>query len=157
MVIEYDSKYDEQIKDLLVDLQQYIAEIDKEGFNIVGEDYREKYFLKTMEEVKKCDGKILLYEENNKIVGLIIGVVNNEEMQKYDFNVTKHGRITELVVSKEHRGKKIGKILLDSMKDYLKNIGCKKTLIAVFGYNENAINFYKKNGFHIRLMDMIED
>jgi len=157
MVIEYDSKYDEQIKDLLVDLQQYIAEIDKEGFNIVGEDYREKYFLKTMEEVKKCDGKILLYEENNKIVGLIIGVVNNEEMQKYDFNVTKRGRITELVVSKEHRGKKIGKILLDSMKDYLKNIGCKKTLIAVFGYNENAINFYKKNGFHIRLMDMIED
>ena len=157
MVIEYDSKYDEQIKDLLVDLQQYIAEIDKEGFNIVGEDYREKYFLKTMEEVKKCDGKILLFEENNKIVGLIIGVVNNEEMQKYDFNVTKRGRITELVVSKEHRGKKIGKILLDSMKDYLKNIGCKKTLIAVFGYNENAINFYKKNGFHIRLMDMIED
>lgn len=157
MVIEYDSKYDEQIKDLLVDLQQYIAEIDKEGFNIVGEDYREKYFLKTMEEVKKCDGKILLYEENNKIVGLIIGVVNNEEMQKYDFNVTKRGRITELVVSKEHRGKKIGKILLDSMKDYLKNIGCKKILIAVFGYNENAINFYKKNGFHIRLMDMIED
>ena len=157
MVIEYDSKYDEQIKDLLVDLQQYIAEIDKEGFNIVGEDYREKYFLKTMEEVKKCDGKILLFEENNKIVGLIIGVVNNEEMQKYDFNVPKRGRITELVVSKEHRGKKIGKILLDSMKDYLKNIGCKKTLIAVFGYNENAINFYKKNGFHIRLMDMIED
>lgn len=157
MVIEYDSKYDEQIKDLLVDLQQYIAEIDKEGFNIVGEDYREKYFLKTMEEVKKWDGKILLYEENNKIVGLIIGVVNSEEMQKYDFNVTKRGRITELVVSKEHRGKKIGKILLDSMKDYLKNIGCKKTLIAVFGYNENAINFYKKNGFHIRLMDMIED
>lgn len=51
MVIEYDSKYDEQIKDLLVQLQQYIADIDKEGYNIVGDEYREKYFAKTIEDV----------------------------------------------------------------------------------------------------------
>ena len=34
MIIEYDSKYDEQIKDLLVQLQQYLADIDKEGYHI---------------------------------------------------------------------------------------------------------------------------
>lgn len=157
MLIEYDSKYDEQIKNLLIELQQYLADIDKERFNIVGEDYREKYFCKTIEEVKKCDGKILLFEENNKIVGLIVGLVNNEEMLRYDFKVPKRGRITELVVAREYRGKGIGNVLLDAMKTYLKNNGCKKILIAVFGYNENAIKFYKKNGFHIRMMDMIED
>lgn len=34
MIIEYDSRYDEQIKDLLVQLQQYLADMDKEGYSI---------------------------------------------------------------------------------------------------------------------------
>ncbi len=54
MIIEYNSKYDEQIKDLLVQLQQHLADMDKEGYNIVGNDYRDKYFTKTMEEVKNA-------------------------------------------------------------------------------------------------------
>ena len=118
MIIEYDSKYDEEIKDLLVQLQQYLADMDIEGYNIVGEGYRDKY---------------------------------------YDFKAPKRGRITELVVDKEYRGKGIGKELLLKMKEHLKSNGCEKIMIAVFGYNESAIKFYKENGFHIRVLDMIED
>ena len=110
-----------------------------------------------LKEVKNNNGKILLYKENGQIIGLIIGIINNEETDRYDFKVPKRGRITELIVSKEHRGNNIGKKLLDSMKDYLKSIGCEKILIAVFGYNEKAIKFYNKNGFHMRMVDMIED
>ena len=157
MIIEYATKYNEEIKDLLVELQQYLSDIDKEGFNIVGDDYREKYFEKTMEEVKKSNGKILLFKEKEKIVGLVVGIVNNDEIIRMDFKVPKRGRITELVVAKEFRNKHIGKKLLDSMKNYLKSIGCEKIMIAVFGYNENAIRFYEKNGYHMRMMDMIED
>ena len=157
MIIEYNTKYDEQIKDLLVELQQYLSDIDKEGYNIVGDDYREKYFEKTMKEVKKCNGKILLFKETEKIVGLVVGTVNNNEIISFDFKAPKRGRITELVVSKEYRGKHIGKKLLEGMRDYLKSIGCEKIMIAVFGYNENAIKFYKKNGYHMRMIDMIED
>jgi len=116
MIIEYSPNYDEEIKDLLVELQQYLSDIDKEGYNIVGDDYREKYFEKTMEEVKKCNGKILLFKENEKIVGLIVGIVNNDEVIRFDFKAPKRGRITELVVAKEYRDKHIGKKLLDSRK-----------------------------------------
>jgi ribosomal protein S18 acetylase RimI-like enzyme len=157
MIIEYNSKYDEQIKDLLVQLQQYLADMDKEGYNIVGNEYKEKYFTKTMEEVKKCNGKIMLYKDNEKIVGLIVGLINNDETEQYDFKAPKRGRITELIVDKEYRGKQIGKQLLAEMNKYLKSIGCEKILIAVFGYNESAIEFYEKNGYHIRMIDMIED
>lgn len=157
MIIEYNSKYDEQIKDLLVQLQQYLADMDKEGYNIVGNEYKEKYFAKTMEEVKKCNGKIMLYKDNEKIVGLIVGLINNDETEQYDFKAPKRGRITELIVDKEYRGKQIGKQLLAEMNKYLKSIGCEKILIAVFGYNESAIEFYEKNGYHIRMIDMIED
>ena len=157
MIIEYDSKYDEEIKDLLVQLQQYLADMDIEGYNIVGDEYRDKYFEKTLEEVKKCNGKILLHKDNEKRVGLIVGIINNDDTIRYDFKAPKRGRITELVVDKEYRGKGIGKELLFKMKEHLKSNGCEKILIAVFGYNESAIRFYKENGFHIRMMDMIED
>ena len=157
MIIEYDSKYNEEIKDLLVQLQQHLVDIDEEEYNMVGDEYREKYFEKTIEDVKKFNGKILLYKDNERIVGLIIGIVNNDETISYDFKAPKRGRITELVVDKEYRGKGIGKTLLYEMKEHLKVIGCEKILIAVFGYNESAIRFYKENGFHIRMLDMIED
>ena len=49
MIIEYDSKYDEQIKDLLIQLQQYLADMDIEGYNIVGDEYIEKYYENTLE------------------------------------------------------------------------------------------------------------
>ena len=121
------------------------------------EDYREKYFKKTMEEVQKCDGKILLYCENEKIVGLIVGLINNEETFDYDFKAPKRGRITELVVLKNCQGKGYGKKLLNSMEKYLINNGCKDILIGVFGYNEKAIKFYEKNGYHTRLLDMTKN
>ena len=109
MIVEYDSKYDEEIKDLLVQLQQYLADMDIEGYNIVGDGYRDKYFEKTLEEVKKCNGKILLYKDNEKIVGLIVGIINNDNTIRYAFKAPKRGRITELVVDKDYRGKGIGK------------------------------------------------
>lgn len=157
MIVEYSSEYDEQIKELLVELQEYLVNIDKEGYNVVGDGYKEKYFEKTMEEIKTNNGKILLYKDEEKIVGLIVGIVNNDETNRYDFKAPKRGRITELVVTQEYRGNHVGKQLLNNMKNYLKEIGCEKILIEVFGYNENAIRFYKENGYHIRMIDMIED
>ena len=156
MIIEYDKKYDEDIKDLLVELQNYIVDMDREKYNIISDEYREKYFEKTIEEVEKNDGKILLFLENNKVVGLIVGIINNEETLEYDFKAPKRGRITELIVSKNIRSKGIGSILLEEMTKYLKDNNCKDILIEVFGYNENAIKFYEKNGYHTRFIDMIK-
>lgn len=157
MTIEYNSKYDEQIKDLLIELQEHLVKIDKEKYHIMGKEYRELYFQKMMEEIRENNGKIYLYEEQKHIIGFVAGIINNEEESTYDFKPPKRGRITELIVSKEYRGKHIGKDLLEKMKQYLKQEGCQKVMIAVFGYNENAIRFYENNGFHVRMIDMIDD
>ena len=157
MIIEYSPEYDDEIKDLLVELQEHISNIDIEGYNVVGTEYREEYFKETIKNVAEKNGKIYLYEENKKIVGLAVGIVNNDKTTSCDFDVPKRGRIAELVVNKNYRGKGIGKILLQKMSAYLKSIGCEKIMIEVFGYNEKAIKFYQKNGFHIRVIDMIEN
>ena len=44
MIEEYSQKYDEDIKDLLVELQETLARLDKEEYNIVTDKYREEYF-----------------------------------------------------------------------------------------------------------------
>ena len=132
----------------MVILQQYLADMDIEGYNIVGDGYRDKYFEKTLEEVKKCNGKILLYKDNEKIVGLIVGIINNDDTIRYDFKAPKRGKITELVVDKDYRGKGIGKILTEKIVKEVYNKtkeGQKASinLISMQGKEE----FYEKCGF----------
>lgn len=155
-IINYSNKYDESIKDLLVELQEYIADLDREKYNILTNTYREKYFEKTMNEVDKYEGKIFLAIDNEKVIGLIIGLINNEEENTYDFKAPKRGRITELVVSKECRSNSIGKQLLKKMEIYFKEVGCKGILIDVFAYNENAQKFYYKNGYFNRNIEVMK-
>ena len=156
MIIEYESKYDEDIKDLLVELQEHIVSIDKEKFNILTDEYREKYFLDTMNEVKEKNGKIFIYIEEDRAIGLVIGFINNEEESSYDFKCPKRGRISELIVSKNVRSKGIGKLLLNKMEDYLNNLGCKNILIEVFAYNSKALDFYEREGYHLRMTEVIK-
>ena len=40
------------------------------------------------------------------------------------------------------------------MEQYLKNLGCEDILIGVFGYNKDAIEFYKKNNYNTRYIEM---
>ena len=40
MIVEYDPKYDEQIKDLLVELQNYLIDIDDWHTQIMSPQYR---------------------------------------------------------------------------------------------------------------------
>ncbi len=155
-IINYDKKYEENVKDLLVELQEYIVSIDKDHYNILTDKYREKYFAKTMQEVKKYHGKIFLAKDSNKIVGLIAGVINNEEEKTLDFQSPKRGRVTELVVTREARRKGIGKKLLAHMEEYFQSIGCKAVLLGVFGYNEHAKDFYHSSGYKDRYIEVMK-
>lgn len=157
MIIDYDSKYDEQVKRLLIELQEYIVSIDKEKYNLLDEKYGDYYLKYTKEEIEKYEGKMYLLEENNTIIGLVVGLINNEETDDYDFKAPKRGRISELIVSKEYRSKGYGKKLLSSMENYLKSVGCIDILIGVFAYNESAIKFYDNNGYHTRMIEVTKN
>ena len=76
MIVEYDKKYDEQIKDLLVELQNYLIDIDDWHTQIMSPEYREKTFEMDMRNVKIQNGKVFVSVENGVVNGVIIGVVN---------------------------------------------------------------------------------
>lgn len=154
MIIEYDSIYDEQIKDLLVELQNYLIDIDDWHTQILLPQYREEMFKIDKNKVDKQNGKIYLYVEQNVVKGLIIGIVEEkDEIDKLTNDCAKTGSILELVVKSSIRGQGIGNILLEKMEEYFKSINCKRINIEVFGPNEKGLNFYEKNNYIVR--DMI--
>lgn len=155
-IIEYSSKYDEEVKELLVELQEYIVKIDREKYNILTDEFKEKYFEKTIDEVKKYEGQIFLAMEEDKIIGLIVGLINNEEMEDYDFCAPKRGRVTELIVSNKYRASGVGKQLLNKMENHFKEVGCKGVLLDVFAYNKNAQSFYYCNGYFDRTIELMK-
>ena len=151
MIVEYDSKYDEQIKDLLVELQNYLIDIDNWHTQIMLPEYREKYFKMDMEKVKNQDGKIYLELENDKVIGLIIGgVEEKDDIDKLTNDCAKTGSVIELIVKNNIRGNGIGKKLLEKLEEYFRSINCKRINIEVFGPNKKGLNFYEKNDYVVR-------
>ena len=154
MIIEYNEKYDEQIKDLLVELQNYLIDIDDWHTQVMLPEYREENFQMDMKKVSNQEGKIYIEVENNSIIGLIMGIVEEkDEVDKLTNDCAKTGVVIELVVKNNMRRKGIGKKLLEKMEYYFKSINCKRVNIEVFGPNKKGFNFYEKNNYIVR--DMI--
>ena len=156
-IIEYSKEYEDDCKDLLVELEEYIVSIDKDNLDQVGKDYRDKMLEYDLKEVSKFNGKCYLAIENNKAIGLIMGLIREWSDEDYlDYKCPKTGKITELIVSKNTRSSGIGRALIMKMEEYLKSVGCSYITIEVFAYNENAKAFYEKGGYHTRMHDLIK-
>lgn len=156
-IIEYNEIYLEDVKELLVELEEYIISIDKDSLDRLHKDYRDKMAILDLEEVNKYNGKCYLAIENDMVVGLIMGCIFPYDKYDYlDYKCPKRGEITELIVSSKVRSKGIGKILINKIEKYFKDNGCEYIKAEVFAYNNNAINFYIKDGYHSRMYDMIK-
>ena len=152
-IVEYSDKYLEDVRDLLVELEEYIVSIDKDELDRLHPEYRETMAILDLEEVREWNGKCYLALEEDKAVGLIMGIIPGYDEYDYlDYKCPKRGEITELVVSKNIRSKGIGRELMKAMEDYFKKNNCEYVLVDVFAYNEMAIKFYEKSGYHPRML-----
>ena len=156
-IIEYEDKYLEDVRDLLVELGEYIVSIDKDNLEQVHKEYREKMALIDLNKVKESNGKCYLATLDNKVIGLIMGTLRQyDDFDCLDYKCPKEGIITELIVTKKVRSKGVGKALMKKLEDYFKSVGCEYVIVDVFAYNENGIKFYDKLGFHSRMHTQIK-
>ena len=79
-----------------------------------------------------------------------------EEEDYLDYTCPKSGIITELIISKNSRGKALGKQLMTKMEEYFLKMDCRYILVDVFAYNNQAINFYEHEGYHTRMQIMMK-
>ncbi|MBQ3307361.1 MAG: GNAT family N-acetyltransferase [Bacilli bacterium] len=156
-IIEYEDKYLEPMKDLLVELEEYIVSIDEDHLDQLHPEYRDKMLLVDLEEAKKNQGKCYIAIEKEEVLGLIIGIISSYSEYDYlDYKCPKRGVITELIVSSKIRSKGIGQQLIKKMEEYFKSLECEYVLVDVFEYNDNALKFYFKQGYHARMLTTIK-
>ena len=152
-IIEYNDKYLEDVKDLLVELEEYILTIDKDELDQLHPEYRDKMAILNLNEVREYNGKCYLAIEKEKAIGLIMGCIRSYNEYDYlDYKCPKRGEIIELVVSSKIRSNGVGQQLMNKMEEYFKSVGCEYIIIDVFAYNEKAIKFYDKQGYHTRML-----
>ena len=156
-IIEYEDKYLEDVKDLLVELEEYILTIDKDNLDQLHPDYHDKMALLDLEEVNNNKGKCYLAIENGKAIGLIMGTIPPYDEYDYlDYKCPPRGEITELIVTSKIRSKGVGQKLMNKMEEYFKSVNCEYVMIDVFGYNDLALKFYFKQGYHPRMLTTIK-
>ena len=156
-IIEYTDKYLEDVRKLLVELEEYILSIDKDNLDQLHPEYREKMALLGLKEVQDYNGKCYLALENDKVIGLIMGTIPPYDEYDYlDYKCPRRGEITELIVSSKIRNSGIGSMLIKRMEEYFKSVGCEYVIVDVFAYNEIGKSFYNKNDYHARMETMIK-
>ena len=152
-IIEYEEKYLDDVKDLLVELEEYILSIDKDNLDQLHPEYRDKMAFVALDEVFKNNGKCYLALQNDKVVGLIMGIISKYGKYDYlDYKCPKRAEITEFIVSENSRSNGVGKLLIDKIEDYFKINNCEYVLVDVFAYNTSAINFYLAHDYHSRMI-----
>ena len=156
-IIEYNEKYLEDVKDLLVELEEYIISIDEDHLDRLHPEYREKMAIVDLDDVKKNNGKCYLAIKDDKAIGLIMGTIYPYSEYDYlDYKCPKRGEIIELIVTRKIRNTGVGQALMTKMEEYFKSVGCEYVLVDVFGYNDLAMKFYFKQGFHPRMLTAIK-
>lgn len=93
---------------------------------------------------KENAGKLLVVRCGNKIAGYVFVYYDH---QSAHFPGIKAPFLEDLMVSPEFRGQGLGKILLQKCEEEIKNQNGKELTFAVLASNEQAIDFYTKNGY----------
>ncbi|HEY4505078.1 MAG TPA: GNAT family N-acetyltransferase [Candidatus Paceibacterota bacterium] len=141
-IVEYTPEDVEAIKDLLVELQDTLKEIEPDII-AAGEKVRESYSKYIFDNAENRQGEIYLAKDGDKIVGFIAISIAKESDEDVEYLY-----VSDMVVSKEYRGKGIGKQLLAKAEEYAKSKNLKYIRIGSLVSNPGATKLYKNFGFN---------
>lgn len=122
------------VKPLLMELMDVME--NTEGFDI------EQAVKNCGMLIKDPDYHLLLAKDKEKVVGFV-----NFTIRKTILHPGPSGLIDELVVSRSHRGKGIGKNLLLAAIEKCRELGCCEVEVSTEKSNALARKFYHRCGF----------
>lgn len=100
----------------------------------------EKYYR---ERIAGEKGVCFVAQKDQEIVGFVSTTMNTPGT----WRLTKRVEVDNLFIRESHRGEGVGKMLIDSVKDWSKSVGAKRVFLTAFKKNEKAISFYEREGF----------
>ena len=143
-----------QVHACLIELQDFEREIDPRMPS--GDDIAEAYIPDMLRRCTDCAGAILVAEIGRLVVGYvtILTKVSSDEIGAGDH---EFGLITDVVVLREHRGKGLGKALLQAAETYAKENGVKWLRIGALAPNKSATTLYSSMGFSGLYVELEKD
>lgn len=129
-----------QVLKLCREVRQHHIDILDGYFTPQNDYYEQMGFLSSLEDKKYV---ALVAIKNNKVVGYMLA----EKKISPHLIHSKIIHICNFGVSKDMRGKGVGKKLMDTLFDLCVNDGIEEISLGVYNKNTIAYNFYEKYGF----------
>ena len=134
------------------DIDNGLVEVYEEGFNyhlnarpdIFIKKDRNEITQEVIDTINDDNKKILVIDDNEKIIGFIIFQIKNKH--------TKKIYIDQLVIKEDQRGKGLGKLLINEIEQIAKNENCKRIEFDCWAFNNNAFEMYKHLGYKEQLI-----
>lgn len=157
-IIKYTEKNKNDLTKLMEGLQDYLVSIDSFKKLSRPKNWGKEFIKFLLKEIKEGKGIIFLAEFDKKIVGCSAGIIDTLDKGEILGNKKKlkTGRILELFVDENYRGKKIGQKLMTEITKYFKTKKCEQVRLEVYAPNTNARNFYVRQGFFDESIDMVK-
>ena len=132
------------VRSCAIELQDFEHAIDNRlprGADIIND-----YMLQVFHRCMQCQGKILVAEVDDSVAGyaMILTKVEGDGVEDGDL---EYGLVADLIVRSAHRGKGIGRQLLDAAETYAISHGVNWLRIGVMSGNRKARNLYESRGF----------
>ncbi|KAA2235964.1 GNAT family N-acetyltransferase [Salinarimonas soli] len=110
-------------------------------------------FTRLMERIAARRGRLVLAEEDGRIVGLMGFTIEQDEPFVRE-ELRRYGTVTDLVVAEGWRGRGIGRRLLEEAERLARAEGLGRLSIGVLDANDAAARIYGAFGFkdYVRLM-----
>jgi len=144
VIREFQKSDEKKVKKCIKELKEYESQFDEDY--LTGSEAVDRLFQDLIKAKKERKGKIFVAEANENIAGFISMEVEN----KNDELITKKVDciyVSDLVVLPEHRGKNIGKMLLDKANEYAGSNNIKYVKLIVFSESKQTKAIYKHLGF----------
>jgi ribosomal protein S18 acetylase RimI-like enzyme len=126
----------------------YFDAVISESKNAFGVTFEKKTFDKIVEKQFLDTDKLYApWWENAEAYGIFDDDALVACLEIWHEEWSNRLRVTELWVDAPYRRKGMGKALMDLAKEKAKELGCRAMLLETQSCNENAIAFYRAQGF----------
>lgn len=106
--------------------------------------------------LRKNNSVIFVAEIENVIAGMIQVTIKNVRLGVF-LKARKYALLENLIVKSDYRNQGIGKILLNAAESYAKFQDVQCIELNVYEINNNAVEFYKSQGYAAKLRRMKKD